>query len=1601
MDVVYGDMLELTGVSVDDANGGGADSDRGRPIALEVSCEHGHLDFAHFDDHELKRQASRNEGTTRTLALKSDLKALNRALRLLQYTSDAAYHELDTVRVLVRNDAVQPAFIHQREIRVRIRPKVLVPSVELNSTAYTTFEDTSFRFPDLVLRFSEHEIESALPASASYDSFLPSAIDRMASGDTVYEMSISVTTGTIISSKIKALRDGAAPSSTFSVRGTYARLREILGALEFLPSPNWNSQISRQPGQAVEWLFTVKYGQEERATYADLIVLPRADAPVIQVPEDAEQLHAYRSMSDFLSKLRLTCRPLRCEEDTPTSLRGLAVRSADSGRSPAAKKFTRLRVSLSVSHGTLAFSNTKCVTQSLRVGVGAMKQEPQKRVSFEADVACANLVLASGSYTGDPHFSGLDSLTVRVVNIESSASDEVAIPLHVVEINDAPYLVSGSQVYECDEDTPLVIRDFRIVDPDANAATITAVIRAAFGSLALLEEPFTPFAASVTTTDDTKNELLVKGTLHDVNSALAALVYTSANNWNSVDSTFDAVGDGYDTITVTVSDSTVPSLNSTTTSVRFIFVNPLADSVTIRSPRNTPTSDYADEAPGMIHGDEDTTVHVHDLSFSSVDDVSRISLTITLRAAHGVLTLSSLSGITFEDNTSGSGLKRIRCKGTFPDINTSVRALRYRPDADFHGLDEIRVSAFTFDEYTMEESQETSLVVQVRIDAVNDPPVWDLRSVGHSAVIVDPASPTLLRGVQFSDVDVAEAACVADPLSCEMELVVEVAHGSITLPRMYEQEADSVALRVRTLVQDRGYLALAGTLKHLNVVLAEIIFELDDIEGKQEAFRELNEVGLVLSIDDRGTFGKGGPHVSTAVIYMALAAHQSQLRLSVIAPADSVLSVAEDSLYTFSGSSLRIYDADVTLSAASLLEMTISTPHGTFALALGVPGIQRVANHSGVLVFRGFLRQINSALNGSAYLPAPDWYGSEQVVVSVVDIARSYRSASATVYLAVTPQCDEPTWRASNPISTARDEFASVREDEKLFIDSLSLSCPDAEADEREITLRIHVYHGGVMLATYQGLLLLADSTLKTMRSDDSRFLLPYTAVESAVTSSRLFFSHLEVRGRIEDINAALRGMIYEPDLDFNSNGDLVTEIQLTASSSCGARGGKDASSMTLRLRVHAVNDAPVVKPKDFVLLPSSLRTDSFESIVRFLPAPALEVAEDADLQLDALLVEDPDNADANGCAGLLQLQLNISCYHCSIRPRVSSSYLREQLGLFIAVDPEHPSDSASSAKRVLSVQGSLEALNAGFLSFLVFRSAADFHGLALIVLEVSDLGNFGHGGAQVRAYAQAVRVHAVNDGPEIHLPPYGASEPLVRIQEGESVLLHGAPSVDELVASDRGQQRLALQDRIPKWHLMLAQPLAADSDTRLRILHSFPGSDATATGFFVTLRDSSLLFRGRTEPLGDELWLSDGTEVGTAPLMDIFPGPEGSEPSHLIVYSADNRAYFSARGPDFSWRVLPDQRDACQSFRQSAYDADVFYGISRSNTWEPDQVHVLSCLREILSRSVRVWTHALLAPVGVRLSARVPLDVHSRSADSVSRHGGDGRSQQRAARVL
>ena len=88
-------------------------------------------------------------------------------------------------------------------------------------------------------------------------------------------------------------------------------------------------------------------------------------------------------------------------------------------------------------------------------------------------------------------------------------------------------------------------------------------------------------------------------------------------------------------------------------------------------------------------------------------------------------------------------------------------------------------------------------------------------------------------------------------------------------------------------------------------------------------------------------------------------------------------------------------------------------------------------------------------------------------------------------------------------------------------------------------------------------------------------------------------------------------------------------------------------------------------------------------------------------------------------------------------------------------------------------------------------------------------------------------------------------------------------------------------------------------TDTRL-IGDIIPGADRGGLGQLTALNDELVFFDATTDEVGNEPWVTDGTESGTFLLQDIFEGPSWSLPQQFVV--RDSTFYFGTGFGDF-WR--------------------------------------------------------------------------------------------------
>ena len=226
-------------------------------------------------------------------------------------------------------------------------------------------------------------------------------------------------------------------------------------------------------------------------------------------------------------------------EDTILPIAGVSVADSDS---------SALTTTLSVANGIL----------NVTAGAG-VSGNGTASVTIAGTAAQINAALAGLAYTGNLDFNGGDALTVATSDGTAIDTDTIAITVNPV--NDAPInTVPGAQSVA--EDTILPIAGVSVADVDSSALTTTLSV--ANGILNV--------TAGAGVSGNGTASVTIAGTAAQINAALAGLAYTGNLDFNGADTLTVATSDGTaidtDTIAITVNPvndapiNTVPGAQS-------------------------------------------------------------------------------------------------------------------------------------------------------------------------------------------------------------------------------------------------------------------------------------------------------------------------------------------------------------------------------------------------------------------------------------------------------------------------------------------------------------------------------------------------------------------------------------------------------------------------------------------------------------------------------------------------------------------------------------------------------------------------------------------------------------------------------------------------------------------------------------------------------------------------------------------------------------------------------------------------------------------------------------------------------------------------------
>lgn len=501
-------------------------------------------------------------------------------------------------------------------------------------------------------------------------------------------------------------------------------------------------------------------------------------------------------------------------ENTNLILNGFAIADKDAGGGT-------FRVTLQAGKGTVSLGTT----ENLGFLTGDGVADPLIR--FYGTLAAVNTAIATVTYRPNPDYFGSDTLTLTSDdqgNFGSGGSgiDTDAVAITVTHTNLAPVnTVPGSQSIA--DATDLALSGILVADSDLSAGTGTGSLKvtlaAAHGALSLtgVGESLT-FSDGDGTADST---MTFSGSLAAVNAALGTLTYRSALYY-----------DGSDAISLLSHDLGNYGLGGAKTDLDTIPVTVIHTNL---PPVNTvPAGKSVNDNTDLILGG--TVVSDPDLSVGSG------IVKMTVSAAHGVVSLASVAGLTFSSG-DGTADGAMTFSGSLAAVNTALATLTYRSALYYNGSDAITITSNDNGNSGTGGARTDTDAIPLTVTHANLAPVNTVPG-GQTAL---QATNLTLNGLAVADADLN-----GNPL----QATLTAGHGVISLATttgLTFSSGDGAADSVMTF---------SGALSAVNAALNGIVYRSDAGYSGADT--------ITLTSNDLGSSGAGGARTDTDAIALTV-----------------------------------------------------------------------------------------------------------------------------------------------------------------------------------------------------------------------------------------------------------------------------------------------------------------------------------------------------------------------------------------------------------------------------------------------------------------------------------------------------------------------------------------------------------------------------------------------------------------------------------------------------------------------------------------------------------------------------------------------------------
>lgn len=728
-------------------------------------------------------------------------------------------------------------------------------------------------------------------------------------------------------------------------------------------------------------------------------------------------------------------------------------------------------------------------------------------VSFSGTIAQLNAALAGLAYVPATGFTGEDTLSITIndgghTGLGGALSASASVAITVSPWNEAPVVHLGNATQTDSEDTALVFSTanhnaITVSDGDAGGGTETVTVSADHGSVTLASLS----DVTVTAGQDGSSSVTFAGTVEHLNAALDRLTYTPQQNFN-----------GPDTLTVEIDDGGNSGIGGhlIRSGDVAITVSPVNDPPTIEL-QTTDTQVVARGSVIAFAPSQGNGIHISDV------DGNHSNETVSLSVDHGTLFLGPNSGVSVVSGAVGSAA--VTFTGTVDQLNAALLGLQYAAATDFDGKDTLNI---TVDDHGLTATD------AIGLELVNAAPLLD---TGPKPVLAQTEDVTAEFGGTLVSTLVGlfgqgGIANVTDPDGPGLGIAVTAVDSSLgtwfystddgnSWNELKEQDLASDVLLLAADSETRLFFQTAPDFD--GTASQAITFRAWDMSDQHAAGTFVSATEL----DARGAFSVVADTADVAVFGVN--------DEPVVQVDDTARTVSSDAALVFSGASnnaITVSDVD---AHGGIETVTVSAGHGGVTLASGTGvTVTGGANGSASVTFSGTIAQLNGALDGLTYTPARDFAGSDALTITIDDNGHtgfdSPLSATKVVPITVAMVNDAPVIAvqlADQPIFQ-RGEVVTF--DDEPFHHRITVSDPDGSGSSE--TVRLAIAHGSLTLAANSGA----------------------TVTAGADGSGDVTFT-----GTLDQVNAALNGLVYQADASFNGNAPLTIEVNdgsLSASAS-------------------------------------------------------------------------------------------------------------------------------------------------------------------------------------------------------------------------------------------------------------------------------------------------------------------------------------------------------------------------------------------------------------------------------------------------------------------